>query len=354
MWLAFKRVSPTVFCGIVPLLILFVAARAAIHINSVGVDFRGELYPEAKLILAGKDPFPPPYSDLSSGVNRIFPVFAALLVIPLTVFSAKLAAGLFVVVLLVALVATIRILGVTDWRIYGIVAVWPASISALQTGNLTIVLGLLVALGWRYRNQALLCGIALGAAIGLKIFLWPLLVWLLATRRYRATATTAAVAIGSTLLVLPFATFTAYTRLLDNLGNTFSRESYNLIGLLVQTGIAGLGTAKVVADCVGIVVLGLAYRRRSLTLGIAASLVLSPIVWLHYFELLLLPLGINRPRLSPVWLLPFVLFICPGTGANVKGWTIIVALIVFAAVTVTVEWGLDPPARRAGRPAVRD
>ena len=34
----------------------------------------------------------------------------------------------------------------------------------------------------------------------------------------------------------------------------------------------------------------------------------SPIVWIHYFLLLLVPLALTRPRLSPLWLLPFVYY----------------------------------------------
>ena len=42
--------------------------------------------------------------------------------------------------------------------------------------------------------------------------------------------------------------------------------------------------------------------RRSLTLILAASLVLSPVVWSNYFVLLLVPVALARPRLSALWL----------------------------------------------------
>ena len=37
-------------------------------------------------------------------------------------------------------------------------------------------------------------------------------------------------------------------------------------------------------------------ERRGFALLIAASLLLTPIVWLHYFAMLLVPLAIARPR----------------------------------------------------------
>ena len=42
--------------------------------------------------------------------------------------------------------------------------------------------------------------------------------------------------------------------------------------------------------------------RRSLTLILAASLVLSPVVWSNFFLLLLVPVALARPRLSALWL----------------------------------------------------
>jgi hypothetical protein len=34
-------------------------------------------------------------------------------------------------------------------------------------------------------------------------------------------------------------------------------------------------------------------------------------VWLHYLTLLIAPLGLARPRFSPLWLLPIVLWVSP-------------------------------------------
>jgi hypothetical protein len=47
--------------------------------------------------------------------------------------------------------------------------------------------------------------------------------------------------------------------------------------------------------------------RRSLVLVLAAALVLTPILWLHYLVLLIVPIALARPRLSALWLAPLVL-----------------------------------------------
>ena len=64
----------------------------------------------------------------------------------------------------------------------------PVVVHGLYFGNLTILLVLLVALAWRYRDEARLAGLALGVAVAAKLFVWPLVVWLLLTRRFRAAA----------------------------------------------------------------------------------------------------------------------------------------------------------------------
>ena len=43
-----------------------------------------------------------------------------------------------------------------------------------------------------------------------------------------------------------------------------------------------------------------------LALALATSLVLSPIVWPHYFLLLLIPLAARHPRFGVAWLVPLL------------------------------------------------
>src|SRR5205814_10129930 len=92
----------------------------------------------------------------------------------------------------------------------------------------------------------------------------------------------------------------------------------------------GRGAAAVVAWSIGLGVLALAARRRSLTLALAASLLLSPIVWLHYFVLLVIPLALRWSRFAPAWLVPLLFWFCPGAGAPLRD--IGIGLAVFAVV----------------------
>ena len=90
-------------------------------------------------------------------------------------------------------------------------------------------------------------------------------------------------------------------------------------GILPATPRLAAGLPSARAD-VSVWLLYLAYRAaheprddaaardlRSLTLTLAAALALTPVVWNHYFVLLLIPVAISRPHLSGLWLAPIAL-----------------------------------------------
>jgi hypothetical protein len=117
------------------------------------------------------------------------------------------------------------------------------------------------------------------------------------------------VTLGSWAL-LGFAGLADYPHLLRILAEVEQAEGYSPIALGLSLGLP-VGTARGFAVVLGGLVLAGAFvlaRRRdgdrlSLTASIAASLLLSPIVWLHYFVLLLVPLALARPRLTAAWVL---------------------------------------------------
>ncbi|HUK44780.1 MAG TPA: glycosyltransferase family 87 protein [Gaiellaceae bacterium] len=344
MWVAFRRIAPFVLFGALPVAVMVVAGVLAEHRGSLGNDFRLEFYPEAKLVLHGTNPFP---AGDGGGPTAIFPVPAAVLVAPLTLLPVGAAVMVDAAVLVILLAVTLWALGVKDWRLYGLLLLWGPALAAVETGNVTIPLALLVALAWRYRDRTYAPGLLLGAAIAIKLFLWPLLIWLLATRRFRAAGAGAVLGIaGGFLLVLPFTSLTAYLHLLDELTTVFAAQSYTVSGALLQAHVASLQTALLAGDAVGLAVLALAYARRSLPLALGSALLLSPIVWTHYFVLLAIPLAIRRPALSAAWFIPLVMWFTPGTSADVRLRDQLVGLAVLAAVTALAEW-LPHEERRA-------
>ena len=89
--------------------------------------------------------------------------------------------------------------------------------------------------------MATVVGLAVGAGIAAKLFLWPLLVWLLLTRRFRAAAIGAAsslVLVAGAWAVVGFQGLTQYPALLRAVQDVYAIRSYSL-----ATVAGGLGAS---------------------------------------------------------------------------------------------------------------
>ena len=333
---ALRRVLELLAFAVVPLIALVIGLATFADQGRLALDFHEEVYPQAEAIVDGRDPYPDPGAAITDTANAIWPIAAVLPAVPLTAVSDAAADWIATFFVLACLVGALWMLGVRDWRIYGVTLLWPSVIDAYQTANVTLPLMLLVAIMWRYRDRRAIAGIALGAALALKFFLWPVVLWLVATGRRGAAIIAAAIAVASLVLLLPWIGILDYVRLLRKLGETFDGLSYTPYALLVDLG-APSSVARAVTLLLGAAVLALAWRRRSLGLAIAAALCLSPIVWRHFFAFLAVPLAISRPRFEAAWLLPLGLWVAPGT-LNGDTWQT-ASVLGFAAATVAVcEW----------------
>jgi hypothetical protein len=233
-------------------------------------------------------------------------------VVPLTVFGPEGADWVTTYLVIGTLFAALFVLDVRDWRVYGVTLLWPSVIDAYQTGNASLPITLLIALMWRYRARATLAGTALGLAIAVKFFVWPLAVWLFAIGKRTAAIVAAGIAAASMLLMFPFTDLSDYVDLIQKLRREFEHDVYTPFALLTDLGVPDVA-ARAITISLGIGILALAWRRRSMGLAIASALVLSPIVWRHFFVLLLVPLALSRPRLDVIWLVPIGLWVGDGT-----------------------------------------
>jgi alpha-1,2-mannosyltransferase len=305
------------------------------------LDFHHELYVQARALLETGVAFDPP-DVVIDGSNRIFPPLATLLATPLAVLPPTMADVLMTLLLLVMAAATLRVLDVRDWRVYAVVAVWPPFLSGLQTANVTFAVSLLAALAWRYRGRSWLPGLMIGLAIGLKLFPWPLAVWLFATRRLAAGCVALGVGAASVLLVAPFGSPLDYLRLLRRLGDEMAPNGYSLIALV------GPGTtARAIALLVGLVMLAVVVRlrrddRRSFTVAVLACIFCTPIVWLHYFQLLVVPMAIVRPRLGALWFVPVAMWVLPVGYARQWEIALGLALVIASGVLILVARRISP------------
>jgi len=175
----------------------------------------------------------------------------------------------------------------------------------------------------------------------LKLFLWPLGIWLLATRRWRAFVSCAA--LGLVLLlggwaVIDFAGLRSYPTLLHDLQQVEVPVSYSAVALFGLSGSAATAVT-VLLSLAGVAAIALAARgvggdRRAFGVAVIVSLLATPLLWMHYLLLLFVPIALYRPRLSGLWFLPLVLWATPTTHSHGTIWRIALALAVVALVAV--------------------
>jgi hypothetical protein len=334
------RVGPIagiVFLGVLPVLALVTLFAVAIIDDSVATDY-GQFYWAAQAIVDGDSPYAEGVLPvLPWGGAYPYPPLPALLSIPLTALPFEAAGVLVMGTLVVVALATLLVLGVRDWRCYGVVMLWPPVISAIQTGNVTLWFALALAVVWRFRHLVSPVAASLGTTLAVKFFLWPVVLWLVATRRYAAAA--ASCAVGAVLIVLSwvplgFAGFVDYPGLLHELEETIGADSYTLYIVGIDLGLPSTA-ARALWLVVGLGLLGVAAmlgwrgeERTGFIVAIAAALALTPIVWLHYFALLIVVVAVGRPRLGVIWFAPLGLVLTPGSGQPTPfetAWTLAVA-----------------------------
>ncbi|MCW3049909.1 MAG: hypothetical protein JWO74_4193 [Solirubrobacterales bacterium] len=346
---AAARVGSLTMFGVIPAGLTIYLYAAGGH--AFAYDFDRAFWPAGRDVLHGFTPYVDPTSpDVARGVAFIFPAVAALLLAPFALLGRTTADHVFAALNVAAALLTLRALDVRDWRLYGFVLICPAVVYGWHLANVTMPIVLGVAAVWRWRDRQVVAGLLIALLVSVKLFVWPLGVWLLATRRYAAFAWAvgASVALNvASWMVLGFDEIARFQAVLGAFTRVKDQDGYSLIAIASDLG-AGRNTAyalmMVVAGLLAAwcVRLGRAGRERcAMAACVALCLAASPIVWLPYFALLIVPLAIVRPRLSAVWWLPLPMWACPIV--DPAEWQLVIALASAAALV-----GITPrPARRA-------
>jgi hypothetical protein len=296
-----------------------------------------------------------------------YPPLLAWLVAPLQPLGTTAAAVIWAVVSLTAIGVALWWLELRDWRCYALVGVFMFTRSAVYLGTVEALLLLALAAAWRWRDRLVEPAAAVGVAVVLKLFLWPLAVWLAMTRRLRAALAAVVVAVIAAAVswaAIGFAGVGSYPDVVRRLANDESTSSYSVVALGVRAHMPLLA-ARIVAVLVALALIAAAAwvardpRRTprdrdvaTFTLCLAAAFAASPIVWVHYFLLLLVPLVLIRPRLSVLWLVPLAYQPLGGTAwpagdARKLGLALAASLLILGAAVLRVEW--RPVLRRTPR-----
>jgi alpha-1,2-mannosyltransferase len=290
-------------------------------------------------LVHGHSPYVEPTVRLLTGDDRfVYPAPFALLFAPFNLFGPTVSTLLYLVLSVCAVVLAVRLLGVTDWRCYGAALLGAGTYGSFCVGSIGAFLLLAVAAGWRYRDRAS-AGIWLALAAAAKLFLWPVLVWLIATRRFRAAAASAAtlaaiVGVWALLDLHGLREYAATLRVLDEVQRwkSYSPETFAIaVGAPVSVAHA---TALAIAALGLVALFRIRDERKSLMVAVVVSLLATPILWMHYLILLVIPVGLARPRLARMWALPIVLWVTGNPESNGVLWRITFAIVVIAITTV--------------------
>jgi len=336
--------SEKLFLAFLPpaLLLVLVISRYAVG-RHLGFDFR-PLWEASRHLFDGTSPYPAPHSAaLHDEQQFVYPPLAAILAAPLAVLPFGVAAALLAIVELGATALTLRVLNVRDWRCYGVTLLWYPVLQNFLIGSITSLLALGLAVLWRYRDERRVATLVSATVIAAKVFLWPLVFWLAATRRL--TTALYAVALGLAAVAFSWALFgfaglTSYPRLLDELSRLEAWKSYSAVSFGLMLGLS-TGEARALAIVAGALMLGAVVLvglrrgadsdRHAFVLAIAAAFLFSPIVWTHYLALLVVPIAITRRTLTPLWFVPLAMWATTGQSDG-QAWRVLLGVAVWSVV----------------------
>jgi hypothetical protein len=328
--------------GFAPILLIGIVFFAELRWGRSLGDFK--IFREAaSAVIHGRMPYVAiePHS-LAQNDKFVYPPITGLLFAPFALMPLEVARLVMLLAVTASIPVALRLLGVQDWRCYGLALLTAPFADALSIGALTPFLLVAAALGWRFRDRPLIGPLACAVAAVSKIFLWPLGVWLVATRRLRSAVRCAAIAAGLLLIgwsVIGFQGLDTYPHLLRVLSDVEAGKSYSVVGFLGLTGALASATSlalgAVLAGAVIAAARGATGDRRAFAVAVAGSVLVTPVLWVHYFILLFVPLGIFRPRLSPMWFAPLAFWATPFAYSDGVAWRVCVALFIAAGITVS-------------------
>jgi hypothetical protein len=357
---ALKTSAAIAFLGLGPLLLGIVLISQMYKQDLVAFDVHQSIRPAAELLVDGQSPYRTDDAVIDAGGAHPYPPFVTFAYTPLTLVSVDVGDAVLTGLLILLVPATLLVLRVRDWRVYGAALLWAPVTVAVQTANLSLPLAFAAALAWRYRDTRWTT-LPSAVAIGAKTFLWPLVVWLAASGRVRRAIWTVvlllALVLGSFALI-GIGNISDYLRVVRLVGDREAPEALTLYAVGLALGLPAL-LAKALWAAVGLAALGacIVYGRRgddaaSFTMAIGAGLLLAPTLSLHYTALLLVPLAITRPAFSGAWLLPLLLWAVGGDRADRPEWQAALTVAVMLAVLVACVWRPRQLRREAAAPAL--
>jgi alpha-1,2-mannosyltransferase len=312
--------------GAISLLVLMLGAILANAGDTLGYDYTC-YQGAARHLLDGKPIYDNAFSISVATCPETYtypPVFAVAL-IPWLIFGGA-AAGAWCIAMAVCFLAGVALLPVRRdirWLVVILAALdWPF-INAVKLGQVEPLLFLGFAAAWRWMDRPAVVGLV--TAVGGLVKIQPAILggWALFTRRYRAVAVAAVVALAAAsaaTLVTGFGVWATYVDLVRGLSGNFSTAHNSAPGAVAHLAGAPDWLAEAIqlaSEAVAIAALLAAWRwatpEASLMVTVIASQLLSSPLRDHYAVLLLLPVawlvsrGLTWTAIIPIlgWLYAF-------------------------------------------------
>jgi hypothetical protein len=278
----------------------------------------------------------------------VYPAPAAFLMAPFGALPWPVAVVCFTVVLIAAMTLALWLLGVRDWRCYSVTLAATPMASSIMIGTLSPLLALGAAVAWRYRDRRWVVAAAISLVVVTKILLWPLAIWLLATRRFRTAAATVGLGVAVTFgswAVLGFDGLADYPHRLGRVAGLEQDKSYSPFALLRALEVGSTSARLIVLGLTAAALVAIVWvarghdgDRRSFVVALITGLLVSPIVWLHYAVVLVVPLALYRPRLGAAWLVPVLYWLLPGQENKGSAGNILLMMALTAVALALAAW----------------
>ena len=278
--------------------------------------------PAARDVLHGDSPYS--LADAALGHAHVYPPQVAFLLTPFAVLPDDVAALLALVVVAALLVGTLFILGIRDPLCYLALFGMAYDLAGIRHGQRHARVGVCVGDHLALPEPHLATGNRpwrLPCPPRSSCGRWSCGRW-----RHEACARPHTRSESASLLtfglwaVLGFQGLADYRRCFRRCAVRTRAKGYSFVGIAASAGLPAT-VGHVAMLVVGVLLLAgcvvLARRgdeQGAFFLALAAAFTFTPILWMHYFVLLAVPLAIARPRFSLLWLLPIALWVGPRIG----------------------------------------
>ena len=174
----------------------------------------------------------------------------------------------------------------------------------LNLGNVSLLVLVTSCLAWRWLDRPA-SGVATALAMALRPTLIVVPIWWLIRRRWQVVASTVGSGVLLIVLTLPFVGIGGYTdyltvvRNLSNVTGVTHNVDLASAALLLGLGPGIVQPALIVQHGVGLGAFGLALpqsREVGFVMVTVASLLLAPLIWVHYLVVLALPAALLAAR----------------------------------------------------------